>query len=74
MTFVQYKLKNGLKNAVKFDKSENVVFWVDRIPLIEVREYYYIAIFARVLESELSDTSSLDYPPIQPIVILCDNR
>ena len=30
-----------------------------------IREYYYIAIFARVLENKFSDTSSLDYPPLR---------
>ena len=30
-----------------------------------IRECYTVAIFARVLKSKLSDTSSLDYPPLR---------
>ena len=36
-----------------------------REPLRAIRECYTVAIFARVLKSKLSDTSSLDYPPLR---------
>ena len=44
-----------------------------REPLRAIRECYTVAIFARVLKSKLSDTSSLDYPPLRyvPMQNIC---
>ena len=47
-----------------------------REPLRAIRECYTVAIFARVLKSKLSDTSSLDYPPLRvcaTLLPLCSN-
>ena len=47
-----------------------------REPLRAIRECYTVAIFARVLKSKLSDTSSLDYPPLRvcaTLLSLCSN-
>ena len=41
----------GLYHIIAFDRA--------------IRECYTVAIFARVLKSKLSDTSSLDYPPLR---------